>query len=252
MKSANSRSSSRARSGSVRTKEAIAARQLETKCGLIWARRARSSASIARVRSRPRSASSAWVASHTASSSVALTSPGELDGPYAASAATTRSRATTGAMTAKRSSQSGSPQATSDGPRTTVRLPTRAAWACPTTSLRWCSPGPSQARTPLGSVTAIDGAARRVRRCLAAFPTPAGVSPSRRVAAAREAVCRVRYVASSTSLPKRLRLEAPTRASVPSAASAAATRTTSASDALTAVTLRSAGSGAADVRGGIR
>ena len=50
MKSANSRSSSRARSGSVRTNEAIAASELKMKCGEIWARSARISASISRAR----------------------------------------------------------------------------------------------------------------------------------------------------------------------------------------------------------
>ena len=78
------------------------------KCGLIWARRARSSASIVRVRWWPRSASSAWVAIQPATSSVARARPAEACGPYAAMAATTRSPVTTGAMTAVRAGQSGS------------------------------------------------------------------------------------------------------------------------------------------------
>ena len=78
------------------------------KCGLIWARRARSSASMVRVRWRPSSASSAWVETHRATSSVARASPADACGPYAARAATTRSSVTTGAITAVLTGQSGS------------------------------------------------------------------------------------------------------------------------------------------------
>ena len=51
------------------------------KWGLIWARSARSSASIVRVRCRPRSASSTWVDTHRATSSVARASPAAAAGP---------------------------------------------------------------------------------------------------------------------------------------------------------------------------
>src|SRR6266545_2724113 len=79
------------------------------KCGLICARNARSSASIARVRSRFRSAS--WICPDTqfATSSVARTSPAEVRGPYADSTATTVSPVTIGATTALRTEHGGPP-----------------------------------------------------------------------------------------------------------------------------------------------
>ena len=99
------------------------------KCGLICARRARSSASIVRVRSRPSSASSAWVETQRATSSAARASPAEACGPYAAMAATTRSSATTGAITAVLTGQSGSGHATASGPSTMVRPVARTSSA---------------------------------------------------------------------------------------------------------------------------
>ena len=50
------------------------------KCGLIWARSARTSASIARVRGRPSSASSSWLETQRATSSVARTRPAAAAG----------------------------------------------------------------------------------------------------------------------------------------------------------------------------
>ena len=47
------------------------------KCGLIWARRARSSASMTRVRVRASSARASWLDTQAATSSVARASPGE-------------------------------------------------------------------------------------------------------------------------------------------------------------------------------
>ena len=72
---------------------------------------------MVRVRWWPRSASSAWVAIHPATSSVARASPADALGPYAARAATTRSPLTTGAITAPRTGQSGSEQLHLAGPQ---------------------------------------------------------------------------------------------------------------------------------------
>ena len=76
---------------------------------------------MTRVRWRPSSASSIWVEIHRASSSVARTSPVEVDRPYAASAATTCSSATMGAITPERTGQFGSKHSISASVRTSVR-----------------------------------------------------------------------------------------------------------------------------------
>ena len=72
------------------------------KCGLIWARRARTSASISSVRDASSSASSTWTATQSATSLVARTRPAPADGANAATTPTTREPARTGAMTAAR------------------------------------------------------------------------------------------------------------------------------------------------------
>ena len=51
------------------------------KCGLIWARSARTSASISRVRDASSSASSSWPETQRATSSVARARPAEAAGP---------------------------------------------------------------------------------------------------------------------------------------------------------------------------
>lgn len=81
MKSANSSSRSRARSGSVRTNEAIAARELKMKCGDICARSALISASISRVRDRSSSDSSSCTETHRATSVAARTSTADSREP---------------------------------------------------------------------------------------------------------------------------------------------------------------------------
>lgn len=80
MKSANSRSSSRARSGSVRTNDAMAARELKMKCGEIWARSALISASMSWVRERSSSASSSCTQTQRATSPAALASTADSRG----------------------------------------------------------------------------------------------------------------------------------------------------------------------------
>ena len=90
------------------------------KCGLIWARSARSSASIARVRVRPSSATSSSAETHRASSPVARARPADAAGAYAVSVPTTLPSASSGAMTAERMGQSGSEQVTTSGPSTEV------------------------------------------------------------------------------------------------------------------------------------
>jgi hypothetical protein len=90
------------------------------KCGLIWARSARSSASMTRVRVRASSARASWLDTHAATSSVARASPGEGCSVQAVRVPTTRSSITRGAVTAVRMGQSGSAQTTSSSPWTTV------------------------------------------------------------------------------------------------------------------------------------
>ena len=83
------------------------------KCGLIWARRARSSAAMTRVRVRASSARASWLETQAATSSVARARPGEGSVVQAVRVPTTRSSMTRGAVTALRIGQSGSAQATS-------------------------------------------------------------------------------------------------------------------------------------------
>ncbi len=70
------------------------------KCGLIWARSARTSASISRVRLASSSASASWPDTHCATSSVARSSPAEVEVPNTCSVPTTRSSTTSGATIA--------------------------------------------------------------------------------------------------------------------------------------------------------
>ena len=72
------------------------------KCGLIWARRARTSASIRRVRLRSSSASSSCPETHFAVSSAARARPAVGYGANAASVPTIRSSTTSGLTTAVR------------------------------------------------------------------------------------------------------------------------------------------------------
>jgi hypothetical protein len=79
------------------------------KCGLIWARSARTSASISRVRLASSSASSSCPDTHCATSSAARASPALWYGANAARVPTTRSSTTSGLTTAVRIGHPGSP-----------------------------------------------------------------------------------------------------------------------------------------------
>ncbi len=136
------------------------------KCGLICARRARSSASIVRVRSRPSSASSAWwrpSARPPRPPSPARRRPAVRMPRWRPR---TRSSATTGAITAVLTGQSGSGHATASGPSTMVRPVARTSSASRRACSRWCSAAPSQASRATGSQIAIAGQPSRARRCL--------------------------------------------------------------------------------------
>ena len=171
------------------------------KCGLIWARSARSSASIARFRERSSSASSTCEETHSATSSAARTRPAVASGPYAISVPTTRSSPVTGTTTAERMSHSLSSQATRRASRTIGRPVRSTSAACAIAAVECCRPAPSQASTVVPSVSATAVVPSSVRRCLAARLAPAGVRPSRRCGAASEAVCKVAKVARSLGPP---------------------------------------------------
>ena len=161
------------------------------KCGLICARRARNSASMTRVRCRPSSASSIWVEIQRASSSVARTSPAEVERPYAARTATTWSSATIGAKMPDLIGQSGSPHVISRSVSTRVRPEVNTGCACRGMSPRWWVPAPSHASVPPVSLIATASEPSIERRCLVARDAPSGVSPSRNERVAKDTVCRV-------------------------------------------------------------
>ena len=112
------------------------------KWGLIWARRARSSASMTRVRVRASSARASWLETQAATSSVARARPGEGSWVQAVRVPTTRSSMTRGAVTALRTGQSGSAHATSRHPCTTVRPVSRVCSPRARAVPRWWSPTP--------------------------------------------------------------------------------------------------------------
>ncbi len=162
------------------------------KCGLICARRARTSASISRVREASSSASSSCPETQRATSFVARTSPAEARPVKTCRVPTTFSSTSSGATMAWRTTHDGSAQATS-APSTTVvrpwaRVPaeiTAGWWA-------WCERPPSHASSPVVSVIATAVAPRSERRCLSDFSAAAGVRPIRSGGEASRAVCRVR------------------------------------------------------------
>ena len=173
------------------------------KCGLIWARRARTSASISAVRESSSCASSSWPETQAATSLAARTRL-----PVACGAPTTRvptstSSTTSGLMTSCRTGQPRRPQAVVSAIR--VGAPSGRSAMTRAVSAAWWWPTPSQASTPLVSVSATAGvpsSARRWRRLRSAL---ASVSPSRSAGAASEAVWRVRKVARSASVPRCVR-----------------------------------------------
>ena len=92
------------------------------KCGLIWARRARTSASMSRVRDASSSASSSWPDTQRATSFVARTRPAEARSVKTWRVPTTFSSTSRGATMACRTTHDGSAQAMS-APSTTVVRP---------------------------------------------------------------------------------------------------------------------------------
>jgi hypothetical protein len=107
------------------------------KCGLICARRARTSASINRVREASSSASSRFPDTQRATSATARTSPAEADEVKACRVPTTLSSTTSGLTTTCRSPQATSEQAKSLRSRTTVLPDSRTTAASAAASRSW-------------------------------------------------------------------------------------------------------------------
>ena len=154
------------------------------KCGLIWARSARSSASMARV-AVPAELGELELGSRPTGGDL-LGGPGQARGGLSvrtpSACPTTRRRMTSGATTAGSGPGSRVLAPTSPGRGTTVRPdcagPRRRAAR---TLARWCSPAPSQAASPRGrrwqGVGAEDGQQVACRRGSA----PSDVRPEREV-----------------------------------------------------------------------
>ena len=178
------------------------------KCGLIWARSARTSASIARVRLASSSARSSCPETHRATSSAARASPAVCCGENTWSVPTIRSSATSAVTTAVRTGQPVSPQGRSSRPKTlvpprsTVSRASRSAWPA------WWSPSPSHASSVWVSVSARAGLPSSALRCLIALPALSPVSPARSAGLASEAEWSVRNVARSPSDPRWVRRHA--------------------------------------------
>ena len=172
------------------------------KCGLIWARSARSSASTVRVRAWASSASSTWPDTQPAVSWVARTRAAEgASGTYATSAP---DHDVVGDRTAPRPrrwiGQAGSAQRSVAWRRIAVRPVRSASAACldriAGVAARRRRPTPACWSVSTRATAAVPSSARR---CRAARCAPCGVRPSRSPAAAEDAVCSVRKVASSES-----------------------------------------------------
>ncbi len=101
------------------------------KCGLICARRARTSASISLLRDASSSASSSWEDTQPATSSVARTSPASADTVKTCSVPTTFSSTTRGVTTAERMAQAALGHGRSRRPTTKVAPSSTAREASP-------------------------------------------------------------------------------------------------------------------------
>ena len=136
------------------------------KCGLICARRARTSASISRVRLASSSASSSWPLTHCATSSAARARPAVACGENTWSVPTTRSSTTSGLTIAVRISQPGTSQREVARGRTSGCC--RARRSRPRagrTGPRGAGPAPCHASAAAVSVSASAGVPSRSCRC---------------------------------------------------------------------------------------
>src|SRR6478672_4214550 len=175
------------------------------KWGLICARRARTSASISRLRERSSSASSSCPLTHDATSSAARTRPPVVCGAPTTSAPTRVSSTTSGLTIACVTWQPPSSQTRVRSSRIIVR-PVSATWLIvPASWLRWCEPRPSHASSPLVSPSPAAGVPSRARRWRTDRSALADVRPSRSAGLAREALCSARKAARSASPPSDVR-----------------------------------------------
>src|SRR5215207_2120811 len=197
------------------------------KCGLICARRARTSASASAVRDASSSPSSTCAATQSATSPVARTRPARTGAANATIAPTARPSARMGAATA---SVSASPRVMR---RCTCALPDALAAAARRSATARTDSSPSIVTAPERSITARLSQARSARRWRTARIASGSPRPPRRCFAARDARCSVWYVARSTSVPRSF--EAMTmrrRSSTTPTASAPATTPTAAASSI--------------------
>jgi hypothetical protein len=169
------------------------------KCGEICARRARISASIARVRDWSSWASSSWDETQRATSQTARVSATDAVPLYAASVPTGRPSTISGAITASRTGQSSLPQSIQSSSFTRPVATTFLAWISASSLCR--SPPPSQARSRSASVMTTASVPRRRRRCRAALRADSGERPSRSTGAAKDTLCIASYAARSVGVP---------------------------------------------------
>ena len=178
------------------------------KCGLIWARSARTSASISRVR-RGVELGELELAGDPAGDLVG--GPDQAGGRGTARTTcrvpTTRSSTTSGLTTACRTGQPAVVAGAGRRGRATRVLPCvdRRAGERGALVARGAAERRPRPAAPAVSVSATAGVPSRSRRCRMLRSALAAVSPSRSAGEASEAVCSVRKVARSASVPRWVR-----------------------------------------------